>query len=288
MTTAVASIAAASAIPTRGEQAPAPTPAAALRILPRSGRAAGHRRAARRVGEVLDEPRSSRRSTRSAIAAASGSWVTSTTARSPRVRRRASTRLPVLGVEVAGRLVGEHEVGVVDQRASDGETLLLAARELVGEMLGDGGEAELVDQPAGPGARRRGALRPAARGAARSRRRSAPRRGGRTERRSRCDAGGLGRRRASAERGEVVLRRRRSSPRVGAVEAAEQVQQRRLARARASEHRDDLAGLHIEGDAVEHPPLGPPPSHGLGDRAGLENGHRVTVPCGRAGPSARR
>ena len=38
-----------------------------------------------------------------------------------------------LGVEVAGRLVGQHERRVVDQRASDRQALLLAAAELVGQ-----------------------------------------------------------------------------------------------------------------------------------------------------------
>jgi hypothetical protein len=38
-------------------------------------------------------------------------------------------------VEVAGRLVGDDELGLIDDRAADGDALLLAARELVGEML---------------------------------------------------------------------------------------------------------------------------------------------------------
>ena len=39
-------------------------------------------------------------------------------------------------VEVAGRLVGEEDRGVVDERAGDGDALLLAAGELVGIMVG--------------------------------------------------------------------------------------------------------------------------------------------------------
>ena len=39
-------------------------------------------------------------------------------------------------VEVAGRLVGDDDPRVVDQRASDRGPLLLAARELVGVLLG--------------------------------------------------------------------------------------------------------------------------------------------------------
>src|SRR3954451_19668394 len=40
-----------------------------------------------------------------------------------------------LGVEVAGRLVGEQQRRVVDERARDRDTLLLAARELVGKAV---------------------------------------------------------------------------------------------------------------------------------------------------------
>ncbi len=53
---------------------------------------------------------------------------------------------PALGVEIARRLVGEHELGIVDERPCDREPLLLAARELVREMVGDGREPQLVDQ----------------------------------------------------------------------------------------------------------------------------------------------
>ena len=56
-------------------------------------------------------------------------------------------RRAVLGVEAAGRLVGEDQLRVVDERASEREALLLAAGELVREVIGDGPEPELVDQP---------------------------------------------------------------------------------------------------------------------------------------------
>ena len=65
-------------------------------------------------------------------AATAASWVTMTIVRPARwsasnvdedVRGR-------LAVEVAGGLVGEHQVGVVDERAGDGHALLLAAGEL--------------------------------------------------------------------------------------------------------------------------------------------------------------
>ena len=48
--------------------------------------------------------------------------------------------LAVLGVEVAGGLVGEDELGVGDHGAGDGDTLLLAARELLREVLGAVGD----------------------------------------------------------------------------------------------------------------------------------------------------
>ena len=50
----------------------------------------------------------------------------------------------MLGVEVAGRLVGEDQLGVADQGAGDGDALLLAARELARPVLGAVGDADLV------------------------------------------------------------------------------------------------------------------------------------------------
>src|ERR671920_2514013 len=46
-----------------------------------------------------------------------------------------------LGIEVAGRLVGDEQRRVVDERARDGHALLLAARELVGIVVQLGREA---------------------------------------------------------------------------------------------------------------------------------------------------
>ena len=101
-------------------------------------------------------------STRSAIAAASGSWVTMTTARPVRLRSSASTAAPFSRVEVAGRLVGQDELGVVDQRSRDREPLLLAPGELMRKVVGDVRQPELVDQPPRPPL----AARPARRAAA--------------------------------------------------------------------------------------------------------------------------
>src|SRR5262245_54341309 len=42
---------------------------------------------------------------------------------------------PLVGVEVAGRLVGEQQLGFRDERPGDADELLLAARELVREEV---------------------------------------------------------------------------------------------------------------------------------------------------------
>ena len=64
----------------------------------------------------------------------SGSWVTSTMVL-PLAwswSKRAMISIAGLGVEVAGRLVGEDDGGAVDERAGDRHALALTAGELVG------------------------------------------------------------------------------------------------------------------------------------------------------------
>ena len=56
----------------------------------------------------------------------------------------------VARVEVAGGLVGEDDVGVVDQRPGDRHALLLAAGELVGAVVEPVGEADHPGQLEGP------------------------------------------------------------------------------------------------------------------------------------------
>ena len=75
--------------------------------------------------------------------------------------------------------------------------------------------------------------------------------------------------------------------RVGPIEPAEQMQQRRLAAARAPEHGDDLVGLRRERRTVEHATPGPAATDRLADPAGLENGHRVTVAARATGMPVR-
>ena len=52
-----------------------------------------------------------------------------------------------LAVEVAGRLVGQQQRRLVDQRAGDGDALLLAAGKLVGMMVGALGRGRRVRAP---------------------------------------------------------------------------------------------------------------------------------------------
>ena len=74
--------------------------------------------------------------TRSAHAAADGSWVTMTSVRAPSstVRRSNASTSPGPGVERAGGLVGEDHVGLPDERPGDRDALLLAARQLGGTV----------------------------------------------------------------------------------------------------------------------------------------------------------
>jgi hypothetical protein len=58
----------------------------------------------------------------------------------------------VVGVEVAGGFVGEHEGGAVDEGAGDGGALHFAAAHLVGEGVGARGEADKVEHFSGAGA----------------------------------------------------------------------------------------------------------------------------------------
>ncbi len=89
---------------------------------------------------------------RRAYAATSGSCVTSMIVM-PFVfvqsREEPHDVLRALRVERAGRLVGEDEPGIVDERSRDRDSLLLAARHLVGMVareLRDADEFELLQR----------------------------------------------------------------------------------------------------------------------------------------------
>ena len=97
--------------------------------------------------------------------------------------------VPGGGVEIPGRFVGEQDGGIVGEGASDGDTLLLAARELRRVMMSPRSQADLGEQCVGARRRRRRCRRSRG-GRARSRRRSATAAGGRTGTRSRCASRG--------------------------------------------------------------------------------------------------
>ncbi len=90
---------------------------------------------------------------RSAIAAASGSCVTITTVwpnSSTAWRSRAEDLGRGLGVQVAGRLVGEHDSGLVHERPGHRDPLLLATGELGGAVRAAVAETDGPDEPLDP------------------------------------------------------------------------------------------------------------------------------------------
>ena len=107
---------------------------------------------------------SASRNTRSAYAAATGSWVTMTTVWPCVVHGLAQQCQHVAGghgVQGAGRLVGEHHLAVGDQRPGDRDALLLAAGELAGPVARSARQPDRARAPRAPRARR--ARRPASR-----------------------------------------------------------------------------------------------------------------------------
>jgi aryl-alcohol dehydrogenase-like predicted oxidoreductase len=75
--------------------------------------------------------------------------------------------------------------------------------------------------------------------------------------------------------GNEIVTGEHDPPAVGAIEATEQVQERRLAAARPPKHSDDFALLHIERNIVEHPPRRATRADGLRDPVRLQNLHRA-------------
>ena len=59
--------------------------------------------------------------------------------------RLSSVSRSILGVEVAGGLVGEDELGACDDGAGDGDSLLLASGELLGEVGGTVGDVHALE-----------------------------------------------------------------------------------------------------------------------------------------------
>ena len=86
--------------------------------------------------------------------------------------QQAQDLLAGLGVERAGRLVGEDQPPLADDRAGDRDPLLLAAGHLVGEPVGEVADADLLQRGLGDLA---GGARSARRRARAAGRRSRPR-----------------------------------------------------------------------------------------------------------------
>jgi hypothetical protein len=167
------------------------------------------------------------------------------------VEHQREHRVGAAAIEVAGRLVGEDAIGRAGERARDRDPLALAARELRRPVLEPRAEAELAERVGG--ARPRLDRGDAA---------DAQRHGDVVERRELgqemvelVDEAEMaiapfalrgrveGREVASAEV-DVALSRR--------LEAAEQMQQRALARSRRADDGERLAASHLEVDALEH------------------------------------
>ena len=157
---------------------------------------------------------------------------------------------PVARVEVAGRLVGEQHVGAVGQRPGDRHALLLAAGELRRQVAQAVAEADPLEQLARPGAAlgRREARR-------RERRLHVPsavsvgmrlncwKTNPMRSRRSAASSRSPIRLEAAALEAHLAGRR--------AVQRAEQLQQRRLARAGRAGDDDHLAVVDPQVDAVD-------------------------------------
>ena len=132
-------------------------------------------------------------SSRSAVLATRASCVTISSVW-PRLAELAKQPEDVAGgaaVQVASGLVGEHHQRLVDQGPGHRDALPLAARQLVGEVVGPLGHTEPLEQLHRPAPRRHGATRRRAASAApRSPQRSARRPGGTPGKRSRRCGGG--------------------------------------------------------------------------------------------------
>ena len=177
-------------------------------------------------------------------------------------------------VEVAGRLVGEHQVRVVDQGAGQGDPLLLAARQRLRVRAGAIAEPDLGEEI--ERAIAIGGCGPA------------------VELQRQQQVLGYGQGRDQVERleeeadvaapepgpGGLVERVQSDSvdadrAAVGPVEPAEQVEQGRLAGAAAPEQHDQLAAGDVEADVVEHEVAAVALGVGLADAAKLDERRRA-------------
>ena len=187
------------------------------------------------------------RTSREALAATDGSWVIRTTVWPNWLdsrRRRRRILLAGRDVEVPGRLVGQQHGGLVRERAGDRDPLLLAARQLRGQVVAPSGEPDRVEQRVGSGAAL-AVLDPVGASAASTFSRAVSvgirlncwNTNPNVSSRSRASAASPSRDRSRPSKS--------SSPRGRAVEPAQQLEQRRLAGAARAGDDEELAGVHV-------------------------------------------
>ena len=153
--------------------------------------------------------------------------------------------LAQLQVEGGHGLVEEQHVGLQHDRAGEGHALLLAARDLVDPPLAETGEADHLERSRHPLARSRPRAWPRISRPKATLPCDRPVRKERVVLEDGVDRPLVGR--ASRH----VPARDEEAPFVGRFEPGEQPQERRLAAARGTEERQELAGLHLERHAVE-------------------------------------
>src|SRR5688500_10572246 len=202
-----------------------------------------------------------------------------------------------LRVERAGRLVGEDDLAAVHERARDGHALLLAAGELARPVAEALAEPEHAEQPLG-------ARAPLGGGHAGVHRRhldvARRARGGDQVVALEHEAEGLApqpRQLVAAERRHVLAVEEVLAA-AGPVEAAEDVHERGLARARGAHDGDELAGADVEVDAVQHLDLELAVlerlrnpfqlDHRRGPIFGMRAAEAARAPCGARSPVSTR
>jgi hypothetical protein len=199
------------------------------------------------------------------------------------------------GVEVPGRLVGQQQRRAADQGAGDGDALDLAAGQLARIVVGPVAEPDLVEGLAGPVHPLAAPHAPVQQG-----RGDVLQRAGPAEQVEPLEHEPDGR---VAQLGAAVVGQLRGvapgqlvAARVGPVQQAEQVEQRRLARPGGADDGGPLAALDVQVDVAQDGDGQPPPPVGPRDPAHAQHGRRVRVggqrrllssSGGRVGPSLR-
>ena len=181
-------------------------------------------------------------------------------------------------VEVAGGLVHQHQAGIGDQGPGDRRTLALTAGQLAGLVFGPGAQPYLVQQST----RLVLGVTLAATANDQRQRHVLQRRELRQQMVELVDEADV----AIAEAPDLgvahLVQHGVGHPYfagAGAVEATEQVEQGGLAGARTADHRDPLAGVHLELELVEHHQVGGTFIVDPGQLAALE--HQIVAGGGR-------